>query len=167
MSGAAQQCPDCGSPLDPCKCEKEGRYVSPPGSVWNSTLGVKKGGRLKARTLGEKYGGDPLRYGPLFEEVRAMTCAGRSLIAGHRCGPGYAPASAHHLDDKSHLDALGLIPCCGLLHDRLEDPSDQVRWVAHRTDEDVGRFYVLKAADRIRDRGEMTEELESALKEAA
>ena len=169
--GASQMCPGCGSPLSPCRCEKADEYLAPPGALANSTLGVRKGKRLKsstrlrARTLEEKYGDDDLRYGPLFEEVRRMECAGNH--PGHECGPGYAPASAHHLDDKGHLDAKGLIPCCGRLHDVLEDPSRSVEWTDGRTTEEVGRFYVLKAAHRIRARGEMTEELEQAIREAA
>lgn len=176
VSGAAQQCPDCGSPLTPCKCEDRENYLVKPGDVWNSTLGVRKGSglttrtRLKSRTLSEKYGEDALRYGPLFQVVRELKCAGHPdvyLIPGHRCGPGYAPASAHHLDSKQHLDARGLIPCCGRLHDQLEQFPGEIQWADDWTTERVGRFYVVHARNTLRHRGDLTEEIENAVREAA
>lgn len=168
MRGARQKCPDCGSPLDPCKCEREDEYISPPGAVANSTLGVRKGlksgGRLRSRTLEERYGDDPIRYGVLFKAVREKICFGRLYVAGHSCGIGYAPASAHHIGDT---DLDGQLPACGKMHDRLEEFPKEVEeelpgdW----TLETLGKWYVRKAARELDRAGDLPDDVRQELEE--
>lgn len=126
---ATQICPECKSPLRPCLCDPA-RQKRPRG--WNSTLPVarsrmKASTRLRSRSLEEKYGDDPERYGPLFREVRdRMECFGLTYLPGHVCDLGYAPATAHHIDDRGHLDRHGLVRVCGALHDRCEQFPGEV-----------------------------------------
>lgn len=171
MSGASQLCPECGSPLRPCKCDRD-EYASPPGAVANSTLGVRKGKRLKsktrltARSFSEKYADDVLRYGPLFELVREMRCFGLVYardVPPHKCDVGYAPASAHHLDSKDHLDARGLLPVCGRMHDQVETFPKEIPLAEGWTIEKLGRLYVAKAARKLDRRRELPGELREAL----
>lgn len=119
MREAAQQlCPDCGSPLRPCRCDRElGRKT--PGS----TLRTKT--RLKARSFSERFDGTGERYGTLFRIVRKMRCflwIENYYGPGHECcGPGvqdsgHAPdgQTAHH---TGKTDEEGLLPACGKAHD--------------------------------------------------
>lgn len=88
---------------------------------WNSTL--KPGGRLKTRDFRKRKEG---RYGPLWDRVRRMPCFVRVLFPElHRCGPGYAPATAHHIIPGGQDDE-GLAPACGAVHDVLEAQKRRV-----------------------------------------
>ena len=98
---ATQQCPECGSPLTPCKCDKP----------------KKPRTRLRRRPFAETRTDD--RYGPTFEAVRRLPC----MLAVLRydgpkhesCGPGVQGGhTAHHV---GKLDREGLLPGCGLAHD--------------------------------------------------
>lgn len=163
-----ERCADCGKLLALCRCDEE-EYVGPPGAVRNRTLGTRR--PLRARTLEEKYGDDPLRYGPLWREVRAMTCFARRYLSWSKCGLGYAPASAHHLDHRGHMDVKGLLPVCSKHHDRVEEHPAEVDEALSKAGspplDQLGRVFVELAAAKIRHRGEMTDEIEEALREAA
>jgi hypothetical protein len=114
---------------------------------------------MKRRTLQERYGEDPLRYGPLWEKVRRWyPCAGKVHLGGaHDCGPGMRPAGAHHLGDT---DIEGLIPCCRRFHDQLHDRSWEVEAELRkrgRTLARLGLAYVQVAADSLAAEGELPE----------
>ena len=103
---------------------------------WNSTLpratkpmnrgkglspgkGLKPGGRLKVHDFRNRKEG---RHGPLWEAVRRLPCF-LAVLAPElhpMCGLGYASGhTAHHVIPAS-LDIMGLLPCCGQVHDVLE-----------------------------------------------
>jgi hypothetical protein len=148
--------------------------------AWNSTLrpsplarsgkGLKrspiKGSRkpLKRRTLEERYGDDPTRYGPLFKRVREYPCLGRVHLRGwHVCAPGYRPATAHHFGDT---DLEGLAPCCGLMHDLLHESAKEVDLELRkrgRTLVGLSQAYVRVAAEALEGAGELPEECSAAL----
>jgi len=109
-TASVQMCPDCGSPLRPCKCERGDKRVSRFGS----TLKINPAKKLKVRTLEERFGDDPLMYGVVFKLIRTWPCFGIEWLPGHKCRPGYAPAGSHHLG-KDDLD--GQVPVCSWLHD--------------------------------------------------
>jgi len=110
---ANQMCGECGSPLRPCKCERDqGRKA--PG---NTTLRVRK--RIKARSFSQTHDGKGERYGWLFRLVRRRACFLR--VMGYRglghegCGDGAQGGStAHHV---GRPDVEGLLPVCGRAHD--------------------------------------------------
>jgi len=137
-------CPDCGSPLRPCKCERE--RGSTKVRRRGSTLRQDPSKKLRSRTLSERFKDDPLRYGILFEFVRRKPCAGAVYVPGHMCGAGYAPASAHHLGKD---DLGGLVPACGSFHDDMEEREADVeralREANQPTLEKIGRSYVAEA----------------------
>lgn len=155
-------CPECGSPLTPCKCEREA--ARPRVQGWNSTLKMNPKKKLKSRTLEEKFGDDPLRYGPLWEEVRRRDCMGLTWLLRHQCKPGYAPPTAHH---QGETDLDGLLPCCGWLHDRMElEPGKVAKALTDAGSpcyQALGMLYVSAAAVELRECGEMTAEIEKAL----
>ena len=147
--GGGLPCPDCGSPLVPCRCERErdgGRKVRRPGS----TLRADPRKRMKARTLEEKFGDDPLRYGTLFREIRLLPCFGSTYLPGHVCGLGYAPATAHHLG-KTDLD--GLLPVCGHMHDQVGEQTLEVekrlREAGRPSLSGLGRLYLVRTIGRL------------------
>lgn len=110
--GARQMCPECGSPLDPCKCE---RTAEP--RAWNSTLAA--GRKARPRSFTERTRNATARYGPLFRAIRDLPCWLDSVGyrgSGHRrCGPGVQGGhTAHHV---ARTDAQGLLPGCGAAHD--------------------------------------------------
>ena len=155
-------CQQCGSPLTPCKCEREA--ARPRVRGWNTTLRVDPKKGLRSRTLKEKFGDDPLRYGPLWDEVRREPCMGLTWLPRHQCKPGYAPPTAHHLEES---DLEGMVPCCGWLHDRLELAPDEVAKelteAASPSLQALGDLHILAAAARLREKGEMPPEIEEAL----
>lgn len=92
---------------------------------WNSTLPIPKKPLqrktpLRSRSLTEKYGDDPIRYGVLFREVRKMPCAGKVHAPRHVCSGRH---TAHHDPPvgKRGDDLSGMIPCCDRLHAKLEN----------------------------------------------
>ncbi len=155
---ANQQCPDCGSPFQPCKCGGDDRI-----SRFGSTLKVDPAKKLKVRTLEEKFGDDPLMYGPAFKLVRTLLCFGIEWLGGHKCKPGYAPATAHH-PGKDDLD--GLVPVCGWLHDRCAERTLEVerelREAGSPPLSGLGRMYTMLAIRELVDREELPPELLTA-----
>ena len=121
----------------------------------NSTLRVNPKKKMRTRTLEEKFGDDPGKYGILFREVRTFECFGITYLPGTACGLGYAPASAHHLGDR---DIDGLLPVCGSHHSMLEEWTLEVaktlREAGNPTLEDLGRHYLHRAIRNLEDRGE-------------
>ena len=99
---ANQQCPDCGSPLRPCICNRQ-----------------KTPKRLRSKSFTEKYDGTGDRYGYLFQEIRDLPCW---LALANYAGPGHRGCdrgvqgrhTAHHV---GRTDAEGLLPGCGRAHD--------------------------------------------------
>lgn len=118
MTPAAQLCPDCGSPLRPCKCEDDDRR-SVPGST------LKTRTRLKAKPFSKRYDGKGERYGSLFRAVREMKCwlavEGYYGIGHEGCGPGTQDSGADPMGFTAHhvgrTDEDGLLPVCGSAHD--------------------------------------------------
>lgn len=161
-----ERCGDCGKLLALCRCGRE--YVSPPGAVANSRLGSRKrltsSTRLRSRSLEERYGDDDLRYGPLFDEIKVMTCFAREHLPDYPCGPGYRPATAHHLGET---DPEGQVPACGRHHDWAEEFPGEVdealREAGSPSLDELGRMYVKEAALRLIERGEMTDEIREAV----
>jgi len=150
-------CEECGSPLIPCRCqrEKERGMISRFGSTLKSN--PKK--RMKTRTLREKFKDQPFKYGIIFDYVRTMPCAGRIFIPGHECGVGVAPPSAHHLGND---DLDGLVPACGRFHDDLEERARKVSKVLETAGmpslEAIGKSYVGDALYWLYD--QLTEDME-------
>ncbi len=100
-----QQCPDCGSPLRPCRCERPTRR-----RAWNSTLPASTG--LKR---------SPDRYGPAFEAVKRLPCVLWTLAyygPGHECC-GFGAQGGHTAHHVGRLDSEGLLPVCGKAHDMI------------------------------------------------
>lgn len=153
--GARQICPDCGSPLVPCKCEDDRRSV--PGST------LKTRTRLSAKPFSKKYDGTGERYGALFRFVRDMKCW--LSIEGYR-GPGHewcrdgvqGGSTAHHTGRK---DEEGLVPGCGAAHDLYAGLGGRSTRKAFRawldskglSIERVGLLYVAKANEAVEDVG--------------
>ena len=117
---AYQQCPDCGSPLRPCICDRDlGRPA--PGS----TLRTKK--ELRTRSFSNMFDGRGDRYGVLFLAIREMRCwlwVENYYGPGHECctkGVQDSPNSQHPEGATAHhvgrFDEQGLIPGCGAAHD--------------------------------------------------
>jgi hypothetical protein len=143
--------------------------------AWNSRLRPGKGLKpgkgfkvkgdkkpLRSRTLTERFQDDPTRYGPLWKVVRVLPCVGRMVDPGHECGPGYAPATAHHL---GKTDLEGLVPVCGALHDVLHQRHKCREW-EERAGVDLaalGGKYVKGAAERLERDGELPEALRGVL----
>ena len=105
MSGATQLCPECGSPLRPCKCQRGKKRTG-----WKADVVTDKG----------------TRYGPLFRAVKAMPCwlkAEGYRDRGHEeCGPGvqmgmYSRLDGHTAHHVGRYDEEGLLPVCGRAHD--------------------------------------------------
>ena len=147
-------CPECGSPLVPCKCERERKRGMI--SRFGSTLRANPKKRMKARTLREKFKDRPWKYGQVFEAVRKLPCAGRVYVPGHECGPGVAPASAHHLG-RDDLD--GLVPACARFHDDLEERvakvTEALRTAGNPSLEAIGKSYVGHALFWLNEQGEL------------
>jgi hypothetical protein len=118
---------------------------------------------MKVRTLAERKKDKPLEHGVLFREVRTMPCAAITFFYGHKCGPGVAPASAHHLGRD---DLAGMIPACARFHDDLEERESrveaQLRTEGHLKLKSIGRNYVTKALGQLKDRGELPTDIEAA-----
>lgn len=154
-------CPDCGSPLVPCKCEREREKGMI--SRFGSTLKANPKKRMKTRTLAEKFKDEPLRYGVVFKRVRRYPCAGRVYFADHVCGPGVAPASAHHL---GYDDLDGLVPSCGRFHDDMEEREAKLvkalRTAGMPSLEAIGKSYVGQALFDLKEQGELPLEVEDA-----
>lgn len=102
---ATQLCPECGSPLRPCKCQ---RVKKAPG--WRRNVVTEKG----------------TRYGPLFTAVKKLPCwlkAEGYRGRGHEsCGPGvqqgqYSAPDGHTAHHVGRYDEEGLLPVCGRAHD--------------------------------------------------
>ena len=131
--------------------------------VFGSTLKVDPAKKLKSRTLEEKFGDDPLRYGPVWKCVRILPCAGRKYVPLHECGPGFAPATAHHLGKD---DLAGLWPVCGALHDQLaerpREVSKALRKAGGPTIGAIGKRYVAGALERLQADGRLPYPLEQA-----
>ena len=157
-------CPECGSPLVPCKCEREKKRGMI--SRFGSTLRANPKKRLRSRTLEEKFGDDPLRYGPVFKRVRGYPCFGTIYFLGHRCGPGYAPASAHHV---GYDDLDGLLPVCGLLHDQVGEKALKVEKRLRRAGmpsiEAIAKSYVGQALFELKEEGELPPDVKQAAME--
>lgn len=124
--------------------------------------------KLKRRTLKERYGHDPLSYGVLFEKVREWPCAGKvHLPHQHRCGPGYRPPTAHHL---GKTDVEGLVPCCGALHDAMEERTKEVDQALREAGKPslakLGQAYVRTAARIVAGQGRLPKEVAAALEPA-
>jgi len=151
-------CPDCGSPLVPCKCDRKWKV-----GRFGSTLKTDPKKKLRARTLAERAEENPLRYGPVFLKVREKPCAGRVYLPGHECGLGYAPASAHHIG-KDDLD--GLVPACAAFHDQMEEREAEVskalREAGSPSLKAIGRSYVGEALFRLEEAGELAPEIMAA-----
>ncbi len=157
-------CPVCGSPLIPCPCEREkGR---PMVSRRNSTLKANPRKKLRSRTLREKFGDDPLRYGLVFEAVRRLPCWAKVYIPGHECGLGAVPASAHHLGTD---DLDGLLPSCSLshsdLHERVGKLAKALKTAGQPSLEAIGKSYVGQALYELKEADELTPELETTARE--
>lgn len=154
-------CPDCGSPLVPCKCERERKRGMI--SRFGSTLRANPKKRLKARSLREKFKDEPLRYGVVFERVRTYPCAGKVYFVDHVCGPGVAPASAHHLG-RDDMD--GLWPVCGRCHDDLEEREAKVvkalKQAGMPSLDAIAKSYVGQALFELKEEGELPVEVETA-----
>ena len=157
-------CPECGSPLSPCKHEREAKRPMLQG--WNTTLRTDPKKRMRSRTLQEKFGDDPLRYGPVLELVRLRPCFGKSYLPGHACALGYAPPSAHHLGET---DLDGLVPVCGALHDEVglypETVASALRRARSPTLPALAAQYVDAAVAELRVNGELLPEIERAWEE--
>ncbi len=158
---AGQQCPECGSPLKPCKCDRD-RGRATPGS----TLRTKS--KFRVLSFSKKYDGTGPRYGPLFRTVRDLTCWLRR--EGYQ-GPGHYPSCGRGVQDSPHatleqgwgrtahhvgrLDEEGLIPCCGKAHDILAGLGSRTTqqrfraWLDERgfTLRQVGLLYVAQAKE--------------------
>ena len=149
-------CPDCGSPLKPCKCERGDERRSRYGS----TLKYRPGKKLRGRTLEERFKDQQLRYGLLFREIRLLLCFGVEYLPGHICGPGYAPPTAHHL---GKLDLDGLLPVCGLLHDEVGEKALEVekrlRTAGKPSLEAIGKGYVQRALALLQAEGRLPDEV--------
>lgn len=154
-------CPECGSPLVPCRCEREKKRGMI--SRFGSTLRANPKKRFKGRTLKERFKGQPWKYGQVFEAVRKLPCAGRVYLPYHECGPGVAPASAHHLGND---DLDGLVPACSRFHDDLEEREAKVvealKQAGMPSLEAIGKSYVGQALFELRDQGELPPEVEDA-----
>jgi len=154
-------CPECGSPLVPCKCERERERGMV--SRFGSTLKANPKKRMKVRTLKEKFGDDPLRYGPVFEVVRRLPCWANVYIPGHECGLGAIPASAHHLGFD---DLDGLLPSCSLSHSDLHEREGRItkalKTAGMPSLESIGKSYVGQVLFELKDADELPEELETA-----
>ena len=161
VDGGGLPCPKCGSPLVPCRCQREA--ARPRVRGWNTTLRTDPRKRMRAKTLQEKFGDDQLRYGPLWELVRRRPCFGKSYLPGHVCALGYAPPSAHHLG-KTDLD--GLLPVDGALHDEVELYPETVAKALQRaaspTLHILADQYVDAAVAELREAGELPPEVEQA-----
>ena len=151
LRDGGQQCPDCKSPLRPCICEREDKRRSRYGS----TLKVNPKTKLRTRTLEEKFGDDPGKYGPLFEAVRPLPCFALTYLPSSPCGLGYAPASAHHLEER---DVGGLVPSCSLHHDMMGERTLEVERLLREAGspslQAIGKGYLIRAIKWIEDRGE-------------
>ena len=116
--------------------------------------------KMKVRTLEEKFGDDPFRYGTLFKEIRLLPCFGSTYLPGHVCGLGYAPASAHHLG-KTDLD--GLLPVCSLLHDETEERSLEVekrlREAGRQGLQALGRGYLVRTLKKLEEEDRLAAEI--------
>lgn len=156
-------CPDCGSPLRPCRCHRQRKTVR----RWGSTLRADPEKKLRTRTLAERFEDDPTRYGVLFDLVRRDACFGLTYLPGHVCGLGYAPPSAHHLG-KTDLD--GLLPVCGRLHDEAgEKPSDverRLREAGRLPLQALGRLYVTAALRVLDAEGDLPADVATAARKA-
>ena len=110
MTGSIQMCPECGSPLRPCKCDRP----------------KKKPRRMKSRSFKAVHADNPLVYGPIFEEIRRLARTGACILAGetdfetgqeHVCQDVWR-ATAHH---SPHVGSGGTDrscgPVCGLADD--------------------------------------------------
>lgn len=114
MSPAQQSCPDCGSPLDPCRCERDrGR------EAWNSTLRVypkkKRKRRGKAETKAEKFARE------FHSEERVAFVNGLPCCACGRKPTRRHPSDNHHV----WTDGTGrrgpytaIVPLCRSCHRR-------------------------------------------------
>lgn len=150
-------CPDCGSPLKPCKCERGDTRRRVPGSKL-----MARPGKLRSRGVMEKYKDDPFLYGVLFTLVRTWRCFGATYLPGHECGLGYAPPTAHH-PGKTDLD--GLLPVCGALHDLVEERPSRVERALREAGQpslhDIARTYLSQASQALVDLGELPAEVEA------
>jgi len=154
-----QMCGKCGSPLVPCKCNRQDGRVSRFGS----TLKANPKKMLKTRSLKEKFKDEPTRYGQVFEEARLLLCFGLGRLPGHVCGIGVARSTAHHIGKD---DLEGLLPSCGKLHDDLHERAGEVSKALRRAGSPplhvlAGR-YVEDILARLEDRGELEPEVEAA-----
>ena len=110
---ASQQCPECGSPLDPCACETEGEYVAPPGAKTNSTLGVKKpleyGGRIGPGDVEDAEEERRRTYGP--PERRRWIREQPSVVSGERgCVNAHVPPYGDASGTGRKADARWVVP---------------------------------------------------------
>jgi len=148
-------CPDCGSPLSPCRCERE-RALGRRVRGWNTSLKSNVEKPLRTRSLQERAEKNPLRHGAVFLEVRKEPCAGARELPDHQCGLGYAPPSAHHLG-RSDLD--GLVPACGLFHDEMGEKEREVERRLRKAGRPplrvLGERNVRTALARLMERGEL------------
>ena len=133
---------------------------------WNTTLRTNPRKRMRARSLKEKFGDDPLRYGPLWEEVRRQPCFGKRHLRRHMCAPGYAPATAHHLGET---DLDGMLSVCGALHDEAELYPEKLAKALQQAGSPVPQVladgYVDAAVAELREAGELPPEVERAWRE--
>lgn len=157
-------CPECGSPLVPCKCEREKKRGMI--SRFGSTLRANPKKKLRSRTLKEKFGDDPIKYGILFERIRELGCFGVVYFTGHKCGLGYAPPSAHHLGED---DLAGLLPVCGLMHDLVEEQERKLEKRLKRAGnpslEAIGKSYVGHVLHGLKKSGDLPLEIETLARE--
>lgn len=149
-------CPECGSPLVPCKCEREeerGRGYRRRNSE------LSRYSRLRSRPWSERR--TQLRYGPVWEEVKGMPCVWHLVNPSHECRPSVRGRhTAHHLG-RNDLD--GMVPAGGLVHDRLHGrPGDPASMAEAEllagtglSLQQHGRLYVVRALHALRDRGEL------------
>lgn len=110
MSGATQQCPECRSPLRPCRCDRKRE---------------KKG--FRKRSFLETHDDDPLVYGVLFERIRTAARTGvLCLLSGqvrddtgeeHVCGDLWRATAHHSKTVGSGGDDLSCVAVCGTADD--------------------------------------------------
>lgn len=152
-------CPNCGSPLKPCKCERGDDRIARFGS----TLKVRPKKKLKVRSLKERFKDKPLEYGQVFDEIKVERCFGIEELPGHRCGIGVAGSTAHHIGKD---DLAGLLPSCGKLHDDMHERVwkvvEALRTAGKATLHTLAERYVRRALLRLKERGELGPEVETA-----
>lgn len=117
MIGAIQQCPDCQSPLRPCKCERAKSKARPR--------------RLRIRGFKAVHASNPLEYGVIYDRIAALAKAGTCILNGlidnetgrvHECSAVWRATAHHSPTVGSGGDDRSCAPLCGgaddLVHGR-------------------------------------------------